>query len=256
MKELGFNLLRKHIKLEPEAFYYYCDRHGMLVMQDMVNNGAYSWLRHTALPTLGIYPKRTWSLKPRENFFLMHMAHTIQHLKNHPCIIAYTIFNEGWGQFRSDDLYDLARQLDDSRLYDTASGWFPCKNSDFDSQHIYFKELNVPKNTQKPVLVSECGGYSLPVPDHLYSKYTQFGYGTCENPNDLTKRIVALYEGTILPGIKEGVCGCIYTQLSDVEDETNGLYTYDRKVCKVDRAAMQALTEKLADAMESGDTTP
>lgn len=256
MKELGFNLLRKHIKLEPEAFYYYCDRHGMLVMQDMVNNGAYSWLRHTALPTLGIYPKRTWSLKPRENFFLMHMAHTIQHLKNHPCIIAYTIFNEGWGQFRSDDLYDLARQLDDSRLYDTASGWFPCKNSDFDSQHIYFKELNVPKDSQKPVLVSECGGYSLPVPDHLYSKYTQFGYGTCENPNDLTKRIVALYEGTILPGIKEGVCGCIYTQLSDVEDETNGLYTYDRKVCKVDRAAMQALTEKLADAMGSGDTPP
>ena len=114
----------------------------------------------------------------------------------------------------------------------------------------------MPKNTQKPVLVSECGGYSLPVPDHLYSKYTQFGYGTCENPNDLTKRIVALYEGTILPGIKEGVCGCIYTQLSDVEDETNGLYTYDRKVCKVDRAAMQALTEKLADAMGSGDTPP
>lgn len=247
MKSLGFNLLRKHIKIEPECFYYYCDMHGMLVMQDMVNSGLYSWIKDTALPTIGlpIYGNGTlWGRKQRRDFFVESMKETISHLRNHPSVIAYTIFNEGWGQFESDAMYELARELDAARLYDAASGWFCSKKSDFDSQHIYFKKLEIPETPEKPVLVSECGGYSHGIPGHVFAKFTRFGYGDCADSEELTERIRKLYEDTILPAISQGVCGCIYTQLSDVEDETNGLYTYDRKVCKVVGQVMKKIGEQ------------
>ena len=137
MKEMGFNTLRKHIKIEPEIFYYECDRLGMLVIQDMVNSGDYSFLRDTVLPTVGI-KKRNDSKKngEREEFFLSHMKQTADHLHGHPCIIAYTVFNEGWGQFNSDEAYDILKDEEPERLIDTTSGWFAGSRSDFDSEHI------------------------------------------------------------------------------------------------------------------------
>ena len=248
MKDLGFNMLRKHIKIEPEWFYYYCDLHGMLVMQDMVNNGSYSWLMDTALPTLGFYRGKGGRLlgsRKRKDFFVSHMTDTILHLRNHPCVVSYTIFNEGWGQFDGSAMYELAKQLDGTRLYDTASGWFPGDTSDFDSQHIYFHSLKTPSRNAAPVLISECGGYSLGVPEHIYSKHARYGYGDCLSSAELTLRIKEFYEKTVFPAVTDGVCGCIYTQLSDVEDETNGLYTYDRKVCKADRGTMREIGKML-----------
>ena len=252
MKELGYNMLRKHIKVEPESFYYACDGLGMLVMQDMVNNGGYNFIFDTALPTFG-FKKRNDAKGNIEGkckeFFKQHTKETIEHLYNHPSIVAYTIFNEGWGQFNSDEMYDYVKELDPTRLADSTSGWFAQEKNDFDSEHIYFKVIPLePK--ERPLFVSECGGYTMAVEGHYYSKYAQYGYGASDTKEALTKDIVFMYEHMILPSVKNGVCGCVYTQLSDVEDEINGLYTYDRKVCKVVKEDMLKLAEKLQSELE------
>ena len=248
MKELGYNTLRKHIKIEPEQFYYDCDRLGMFVLQDMVNNGGYSYIFDTVLPTFG-FKKRNdckgrYQEPDRKVIFEQHMKDTLHDLYNHPCIIGYTIFNEGWGQFESDRMYELAKSIDGTRIYDATSGWFAQKKSDLDSEHIYFRveELHA---KERPMFLSECGGYSYLVEGHAFNPDKTYGYGACKDSEELTDRIVAMYEGMVLPGIKGGVCGCVYTQLSDVEDEINGMYTYDREVCKVNKEKMQRLAERI-----------
>lgn len=268
MKELGINMLRKHIKVEPEIFYYACDRLGMFVMQDMVNSGPYSFIFDTALPTIGLkkrpdtsrWKKKVYGSKDilgkentgrnkRKVFFIRHSKDTIEHLYNHPCIVAYTIFNEGWGQFNSDEVYDMVKQWDSTRLVDSTSGWFWQEKNDFDSEHIYFKVIPL-QVKDRPLFVSECGGYTMVVEGHYYSKYASYGYGACENGEALTGEILHMYENMVEPFIKDGLCGCVYTQLSDVEDEVNGLYTYDRKVCKVDKVRMKALADALKKEAE------
>lgn len=247
MKGLGFNTLRKHIKIEPECYYYACDKYGMLIMQDMVNSGKYSFLWDTAIPTLGRRTKndlRGGGSRKRKDFFIQHMQETVEHLYNHPSIVYYTIFNEGWGQFESDHMYELLKTEDSTRIIDTTSGWFRRRKSDVVSVHIYFKTPALHK-TYRPMVVSECGGYSYVIPDHSYSLYAKFGYGNCADSEQLTGSIQNMYKKMIFPYIKQGLSGCIYTQLSDVEDETNGFYTYDRKICKVDKAHMLEISKEL-----------
>lgn len=248
MKELGFNTLRKHIKIEPEAFYYYCDKHGMIVIQDMVNSGQYNQLRDTILPTIGAKymtdKLNTSKDRKRKDFFIKHCKDTVNKLYNHPSILIYTIFNESWGQFESDRIYAMLKKLDPSRLYDSTSGWFAQLHSDFDSVHIYFRNaILLPK--VRPMLLSECGGYTLKVEGHLFKKDKIYGYGGCQDKKELSNKILKMYNKMVLPAIPLGLCGCIYTQLSDVEEEINGLYTYDRQVCKVDVGIMQYISSRI-----------
>ena len=253
MKELGFNMLRKHIKIEPEMFYYECDRLGMLVLQDMVNNGGYAYIRDTVLPTFGF--KKRNDCKGRyqdpkcKEVFEWHMKDTLHDLYNHPCIIGYTIFNEGWGQFEADRMYDIAKSIDSTRFYDATSGWFAQKKSDLDSEHIYFRaeELHA---KERPMFLSECGGFSYAVEGHMFNTEKSYGYGACKSVEELTDRIVDMYNVMVVPGIKGGVCGCVYTQVSDVEDEINGMYTYDRQVCKVNKEKMQALAARIYEEIK------
>ena len=240
-------MLRKHIKVEAEEFYYQCDKLGMVVFQDMVNNGDYSFFRDTALPTIVLQKLPDKHLHRGEltrQFFLDTMASTVKHLKNHPSICYWTIFNEGWGQFDSDNVYEQFRKLDDTRFIDSTSGWFRQKKTDVDSRHVYFKPIKL-KETDKPLVLSEFGGYSYKPEGHVFNTESTYGYGKFEKAEDFAAAVAELYEKQVLPAKENGLCAAVYTQISDVEDETNGILTYDRKVCKLTPEIMRPIGKKL-----------
>ncbi len=241
MKKLGFNTLRKHIKIEPALFYEACDRLGMIVFQDFVNNSEYSFFHDTILPTVFgsnrffnsgrsiVFNDRHFHKQPENRrIFKQSVTETINCLYNFPCICYYTIFNEGWGQFCADEMYDFVKNLDSTRIIDSTSGWFKQKKSDVESEHIYFRKIK-PKKSARPIVLSEFGGYSFKLePDHYFNKTQNYGYKTFTSKEELEKGISSLYEEQIKPYVQKGLCAAIYTQLSDVEDETNGFLTYDR----------------------------
>ncbi|MCR4808106.1 MAG: glycoside hydrolase family 2 [Lachnospiraceae bacterium] len=250
MKDLGFNVIRKHIKVEPERFYYDCDRLGMIVFQDMVNNGEYSFVKHTAMPTFaGQWKNDEYEPVPQDikDFFIKHSVFTVKHLMGFGCIILYTVFNEGWGQFESERVTEILKEADGSKIYDGASGWFKQENGDIDSDHFYYHKIK-PHHWSRPVIISECGGFTRSVGDHSHSPDKTYGYGDFSTEEALTKRIFKMYDDEVIPNLKHGICGCVYTQVSDVETETNGLYTYDREICKVNREKMKELAFKLNKA--------
>jgi hypothetical protein len=244
--------LRKHIKVEPEEFYYQCDKLGMIVFQDMVNNGDYSFIRDTALPTVGIvkWPDRNMHRDEQtRQQFLSCMEQTVNQLYSHPSIVYWTIFNEGWGQFDSTKVYRMLKELDPTRFIDTASGWFRCGESDLDSRHIYFRKIQV-KPAKKPIVISEFGGYTYSAEGHIFNTEKEYGYGACETREAFVEKIRALYLNEIVPAAKNGACGSIYTQVSDVEDEVNGLFTYDREVEKLKKEEFADIAELLQEAIQ------
>ncbi len=252
MKALGFNMLRKHIKVEPEQFYYDCDRWGMIVFQDMVNNGDYSFFRDTALPTVGIQKLKDTKMHRDENTrqaFRDGMTATVRQLKNHPCICYWTIFNEGWGQFDSDRVYEELRELDSTRFIDSTSGWFRQKKSDVESLHIYFGSWKKLKACDKPLVLSEFGGYCYGIENYLFNTDKAYGYKSCKSLLDFNRDLRKLYEEKIIPAAEQGLCAAVYTQVSDVEDEINGLLTYDRRVCKADGDILRSVAQQLQKAV-------
>ena len=252
-KRLGFNTLRKHIKVEPEEFYYQCDRLGMIVWQDMVNNGDYRYLRDTVLPTLGLQKRNDRHLhkdaRTRE-FFRRSAAAAVNQLKNHPCICYWTIFNEGWGQFDSDRVYRWFRTQDDTRFIDTASGWFRGEGTDVDSRHQYFGALRLKGDGRKPLVLSEFGGKTWQAEGHLFNPDKTYGYGACKTREALNGAVAKLYLESVVPAVEDGLCAAIYTQLSDVEDELNGIVTYDRRLIKLDESTMLPISAALQEALE------
>ena len=253
MKKLGYNTLRKHIKVEPEEFYYRCDKLGMIVWQDMVNNSDYNFNRDTALPTVGmlsIPDKHLHRDQLHRSRFFMSMIKTVMQLRNHPSIVYWTIFNEGWGQFDADYVCEEFKKLDDARFVDATSGWFLRKNSDVDSRHVYFGKVKLKGNGRKPLVLSEFGGKTYSAEGHIFNPDKTYGYGGCESLLELDIAVSGLYKNEILPCIHNGLCAAIYTQVSDVEDEINGLLTYDRKVEKLDPNTMVPLAKAMQAAIE------
>ncbi len=255
MKELGFNMLRKHIKIEPELFYYYCDKYGMAVFQDLVNSGNYSFLIDTALPTLGL--KKGISHRAsriRRATFCEDTKATLELLYNHPSVCYYTLFNEGWGQFDAINMYKWVKELEPTRVWDATSGWFQTGESDVLSEHIYFKPISL-KNDGRPLVLSEFGGYSCKIEGHSFNPYNTYGYKFFTDVKEFKAELTRLYLDEVVPAIREqGLCAAVLTQVSDVEDETNGLLTYDRSVVKVDTEEMQNVSKALFDEFRQNCT--
>ncbi len=253
-KRLGFNMLRKHIKLEPAIFYYLCDKLGMAVFQDMVNNSKYSFLRDTAFPTLGFKrcgDKLRHTSPLSRGAFEELMNGITSTLYNYPSVVYYTIFNEGWGQFSADSMYEKLKAKDETRIIDATSGWFWQKESDVYSHHIYFKRLKPKNKDDRPAVISEFGGYSLRIPGHVFGE-KNYGYSTLHSEREFEEAITSLYLDEVAPLARQGVSAFVYTQISDVEDETNGFMTYDRKVLKVNCDRIHAVMDKVYSAFEEG----
>ena len=243
MKKTGFNMVRKHLKIEPQRWYYHCDRLGIVVWQDMVNGGSYykhwfvtygatllSWLR---IPMRDVYPRLlSREAKAGRLEFIREMKETIRLLGNHPSIAAWVIFNEGWGQFQTEDMTRIVRRLDPNRLIDQASGWFDQRGGDFSSLHKYFFKLFIRPERERASVLSEFGGYSYREPGHC-AKEKLYGYGICKNKKDLKKRFLERWQG-VRNLIPQGLSASIYTQWTDVEEEVNGVFTYDREVRKIE----------------------
>ncbi len=252
-KRLGFNMLRKHIKIEPLIFYHLCDKLGMIVFQDMVNNSGYSFLFDTALPTIGFKSAfssfRNRDAETRE-IFLSQMDKTAEHLYNIPSICLYTIFNEGWGQFMPDEAYKRLKEKDSTRLIDSTSGWFAENESDVDSRHIYFRAPKIKNPNGRPIFLSEFGGFSLRIENHLFGE-KNYGYSMYADKESFTDAVFALYTEGLVPLIKDGLSATVYTQVSDVEDETNGLITYDRAEVKIKESSMIAANKALFEEFKT-----
>ena len=243
MKKTGFNMVRKHIKIEPDRWYYHCDRLGLIVWQDMVNGGGhyYHWFvtyTATILSLLGIpvtdrlrvLLSRT-SKAGREEFS-REVMETIAHLYNHPGICTWVIFNEGWGQFSTNRLTKQTRSADPTRLIDQASGWFDQGGGDFLSIHNYFFKQFVRKTRRRAFVLTEFGGSMLRVEGHSFSD-TRYGYGENKTRADAQRSYKEL-DAQVQALVPRGMCASVYTQWTDVEDEVNGIYTYDRKVRKIE----------------------
>ena len=237
-KSVGLNCLRKHIKIEPMRFYYHCDKKGIIVWQDMINGGGqFSTLYHMILPTLGVnVSDNKYKVFGRDdvsrNEFKLDLGRMVKQLYNAPSICLWGIFNEAWGQFDSQKMLEYLLKLDRTRAIDATSGWYNQGNH-LVSIHKYILPIKMPK-TKRAVALTEFGGYSCPVDGHIYSD-KKFGYLMYSNLERLNKAIQKLYLKQVFKAVKLGLNSCIYTQLTDVEDEINGLITYDRKVVKINK---------------------
>lgn len=254
IKKMGFNVSRKHIKIESLRWYYYCDKLGLIVWQDFINGGGKVNLvknfifeklnPHLSDKHYGFFNRKNKEGREQNEKIFYQI---IEYLYNCPCIALWTIFNEGWGQFDSKRIYQNCLKIDNTRIYDHASGWFDQCISDVKSLHIYFKRVKMPKLNKvnnRSIILSECGGYSLKIDNHTFSN-KEFGYKKMKNKEEFLSYYSSLVKEDIIDNIQKGLSAFIYTQLTDVEDELNGFITYDRKVNKVSFEEIKEINDKI-----------
>ena len=260
LKELGFNTIRKHIKVEPERFYYHCDKLGMIVWQDMPNGGGdYNMVFVTYLPNglecaaRGIRDNhyRWFKRKDAEGRaqYYEDLETMVEQLYNHPSIAVWVPFNEGWGQFDAKKATAKIRKIDATRLVNEACGWFDQGGGDMFSIHNYIRKLKCTPKKDRVVALTEYGGYAYPVKGHLACE-KEFGYKAYKSKEELTANYKRLWNEEIYPNIERGLCSAIYTQTSDIEEEINGIMTYDREEVKFIETELKKLNKKLYQLFE------
>lgn len=260
LKEMGYNTIRKHVKIEPERFYYHCDKVGMIVWQDMPNGGGeYNMVFVTHLPNAsdrfargvsdhhyGMFRRK--DREGREQYYA-DMEGMVRTLYNYPSIAVWVPFNEGWGQFDASKATERIRKIDDTRLINEACGWFDQRGGDMYSIHNYVHKLKVKPQEDRTVALTEYGGYAYPVEGHLPCE-KEFGYQHYHSSEELTENYKRLWEEEIYPNLECGLCSAIYTQTSDIEEEINGIMTYDREVDKLQIDKVQKLNQKLYEMFD------
>jgi beta-galactosidase/beta-glucuronidase len=234
LKQLGCNMLRKHVKVEPARLYYWCDRLGLMVWQDMPNGD-----KHIRGDQADL--KRSEESAAQ---FELELTRVIKAFRNHPCIIMWVPFNEGWGQYDTPRIVDLIKQHDPSRLVDNASGWTDRGVGDVHDIHRYPGPAAPPTEENRAAVLGEFGGLGLPVKGHTWQDEKNWGYRSYKTREELTDAYVALIEN-LRTLIGEGLCAAVYTQTTDVEIEVNGMMTYNRAMIKADAKKAAAANKSL-----------
>ena len=248
-KEMGFNMIRKHIKVEPARWYYYCDSIGMLVWQDMpsgdLGNG---WESRPGVLGRATDRDRT---PESEGYYRKEWNAIMDALHNYPCVVVWTPFNEAWGQFKTVEITNWTKQKDPSRLVNSASGGNFYPVGDIEDLHNY-PDPAMPRpdifGAKKALVLGEFGGLGLPVQGHTWQE-RNWGYQTFKSNDSLFKRYQSL-TAKLEELIKAGLSAAVYTQTTDVEGEVNGFMTYDRKVVKMPIEKLKADNEKLYEVVE------
>jgi beta-galactosidase/beta-glucuronidase len=233
-KNLGFNMARKHVKVEPDRWYYWCDKLGLLVWQDMPSGDKY--IRNNQ-------PDITRTPESGKEFETELEALVLGHA-NHPCIVMWVPYNEGWGQWDTPRIVDMIKKLDPTRLVDNTSGWTDRKVGDVMDMHKYPGPGAPEPEEKRAAVLGEFGGLGLPVHGHTWQAEKNWGYRSYTNSAALTTAYLGLVE-KLFPLIKEkGLSAAVYTQTTDCEIEVNGLMTYDRDLVKMDQKQISAANRK------------
>ena len=248
-KDFGYNMIRKHIKVEPARWYWYCDRLGIVVWQDM--------------PSLGDHMGSHWEMwkwaSPADDSKLTETAKAtyykewgeiIAQLRNHPCIVAWVPFNEGWAQFDTPKAVEFTRSCDPTRLINSASGGNSYPVGDiFDSHNYPNPQMKFTSKGLQIDVLGEYGGIGWPVEGHLWQADKNWGYIEYRSGEDVLQQY-AVYAENLKGIIAKGVSAAVYTQTTDVEGEVNGLMTYDRQVVKMDEARLRAVNQSVIASMK------
>ena len=253
VKSLGFNMIRKHIKIEIPRWYYECDKQGIIVWQDFVNGGEQYKFSTIVFPLIfgkhhndHNYKKFSRLNEDSRKETVQEFKDTINYLYNIPSIGLWTIFNEGWGQFDSKEIYSELLKLDNTRLYDHASGWHDQGISDVKSYHVYFKSFKL-KNSKIPekraIILSEFGGFVLAIKNHMMEG--NHVYKSFKNEIAWLDKYNETIKKDVIANIPKGLSAIVYTQLSDVEEELNGFITFDRQVVKANPDFIKKINDKM-----------
>lgn len=246
-KDLGFNMIRKHVKVEPARWYTHCDREGILVWQDMPNGNGHKnpqWQMHNYFDG-----KEMLRSAESEADYRREWKDIMDYLMPNPCIAVWVPFNEAWGQFKTEEIAEWTKAYDPTRLVNPASGGNHYKTGDIVDTHHYPNPKMTVYDNQRATVLGEYGGIGLPVEGHLWQPDKNWGYIQFKNSKEVTDQYVK-YADELVELVKRGFSAAVYTQTTDVEIEVNGLITYDRKVVKVDEKRVKEANQKVINAMK------